>query len=65
MKLYTDGLLYYNIPLKYVTNIDILNIMYSEIPKKTKILWQSHIESDKETNYIYNDMHAKMEPKFQ
>ena len=30
VQLYVDGFLYYNIQLKYVTKVDILNRVYSE-----------------------------------
>ena len=40
VRLYADGLLYHNIPLKYVTKVVILNRIYSEPRKKRKTLWQ-------------------------
>ena len=38
VKLDIDGLLYHNIPPKYVTNLDILNILYSEPWNKKNVV---------------------------
>ena len=46
MKLYTDGLLYHNIPLKDVTKVDILNIMYID-PRKKRKFCDNLIKKDK------------------
>ena len=50
VKLYVDIFLYQNIPLKDVTNIDILNRVYSEPRKKRKMLLQYHKKRYKEKN---------------
>ena len=59
------GLLYHNIPLKYVTNVVILNMMYSD-PRKKRTFCDNLMK--KETNkkkYIDNYVHAKIDPKLQ
>ena len=65
MKLYVEVFLYHNIPLKYVTKVVILNMMYSD-PRKKRTFCDNLMK--KETNkkkYIDNYVHAKIDPKLQ
>ena len=63
VKLYIYGFLYKSIPLKDVTKVEILNIMYSKT-LKTKMLWQYRKERDKEKIlYIENYVHVNIYPK--
>ena len=47
VKLDVDWLIYQNIPLKDVTNVDILNSNDHWAAEQAQILWQSHKERDK------------------
>ena len=65
VKLDVDGLLYHNIPLKDVTKVEILNIMYSE-PQKNRQCCDNLIKKEtKKPKYTDNGVHAKIGPKLQ
>ena len=64
VKLDIDGLVYHNIPLKYVTKVDMLNRMYSEPYKKRKCC-ENIIKKEITKNYIDNDVHENIDPKLQ
>ena len=61
VKLDVWGMIYHNIPLKDVTNIDILNIIYSV----RDFLWKSHKERYKENFYTDIDVYVNIGPKLQ
>ena len=63
VKLDVDGLLYKNIPLKYVTKVDILNRMYSDPIKKRKCCDNIINKYTKKKFYKNNDMHARIDTK--
>ena len=63
VQLYVDGFLYYNIQLKYVTKVDILNRMYSDPIKKRKCCDNIINKYTKKKVYKNNDMHARIDTK--
>ena len=54
-----------NIPLKYVTKVEILNRIYSDPQKKRKYCDNTIHKDTKKNNYTDNDVHANIGPKLQ
>ena len=63
VKLDMDRLLYHNIPLKYVTKVGILNIIYNEPQKKRNFCDKPVNKETKKTRYADNYVHEKIDPK--
>ena len=64
VKLDVDVFLYHNIQLKYVTKVDILSRIYSS-PQKHRKCCDNLIKKETKKKYTDNDVHAKVDPKFQ
>ena len=65
MKLDVDVLIYHNIPMKDVTKVDILNIMYSDPQKNRKCCDNLINKETKKTKYADNDVHVNIDQKIQ
>ena len=51
--------------MKYVTKVDILNIMYSDPQKKRKCCDNLINKETKKTKYADNDVHVNIDQKIQ
>ena len=63
MKSGVYGFLYHNTPLKDVTKVEVLNIMYSDPRRKRKCCNNIVKKETMRTNYTDNYLHTKINPK--
>ena len=65
VKLDVDEFIYQNLPLKNVTKVEILNIIYSEQQKKRKYCDNLIKKETDKTTYTDNDVNADIDTRLQ